>query len=247
MRREARSITAMLSVCLLGLAVAAAAQQTTTTETRNFEIISVHGNNVVVRGEKGVTQEVTVTDAFRLSVDGKPLTVAELKPGMKGTATITTTTTVKPVHVTEVRNGEVVQKTGNTLIVRGPKGLQMVSEGDIEKRGIRLMRNNQPAQLTDFRQGDRFTATIVTDGPPQILTEKEVQANIASAASTTAGGAVAGTAGTVAGGASAAPAAARKTLPKTAGMLPLVGVIGVASLLLGVALTAARRYRQSVQ
>jgi hypothetical protein len=119
----------------------------------------------------------------------------------------------------------------------------MVSEGDIEKRGIRLMRNNQPAQLTDFRQGDRFTATIVTDGPPQILTEKEVQANIASASpSATSGGAVAGTAGVAPSGTGAA-AAARRTLPKTASVLPLVGVIGSVSLLLGVALTAARRRR----
>ena len=37
------------------------------------------------------------------------MSVRELKPGMKGTATITTRTTVTPVTVTEVKNGTVVQ------------------------------------------------------------------------------------------------------------------------------------------
>ena len=37
------------------------------------------------------------------------MSVRELKAGMKGTATITTRTTVTPVTVTEVKNGTVVR------------------------------------------------------------------------------------------------------------------------------------------
>jgi DNA mismatch repair ATPase MutS len=44
--------------------------------------------------------------------------------------TITTTTTVTPVSVTEIRNGEVFRKMGNSVVVKGPNGLQMFSEGD---------------------------------------------------------------------------------------------------------------------
>ena len=43
-----------------------------------------------------------------MTVDGKKMAVAELKPGMKGTATVTTTTTSKPVFVTEVKEGVVL-------------------------------------------------------------------------------------------------------------------------------------------
>jgi hypothetical protein len=74
------------------------AQTTTGTEVKQFEIVSVDGNTVVVRGENGAAQEITVPADFRLTVDGKPVSVAELKPGMKGTARITTTTVVTPVH-----------------------------------------------------------------------------------------------------------------------------------------------------
>src|SRR5262245_16536777 len=103
MRRNRGWRTALLSICVLGLAgsTAAAQSQTKTTETRQFEVVSVDGNKVVVKGARGA-QEITVPDDFRLTVDGKPVSVRDLKPGMKGTATITTTTTVTPVTVTEV-------------------------------------------------------------------------------------------------------------------------------------------------
>jgi hypothetical protein len=46
--------------------------------------------------------ELTVADDFRFIVNGQPMSVKELKPGMRGRATITTKTTVTPVTVTEV-------------------------------------------------------------------------------------------------------------------------------------------------
>ena len=53
------------------------------------------GNRLVVRLPEG-TRELTVPDDFRFNVDGKMLSVQELKPGMAGTATITTKTTRFP-------------------------------------------------------------------------------------------------------------------------------------------------------
>ena len=69
------------------------AQQTTTTETKKFQVIAVDGNQLVVKVPEG-TRELTVPDDFRFNVDGKMLSVHELKPGMAGTATITTKTTM---------------------------------------------------------------------------------------------------------------------------------------------------------
>ena len=71
----------------------------TTTETKKFQIIAVDGNQLVVRLPEG-TRELTVPDDFRFNIDGNMLSVRELKPGMAGTATITTKTTVVPVTVT---------------------------------------------------------------------------------------------------------------------------------------------------
>ncbi len=112
---------------------------------------------------------------------------ANLKPGMKGTATITTRTTVTPVVVTEVKNGEVVQASGATLLVKTEQGFKQFSQGDVEKRGIKIVKDGAPAQFTDFRAGDRLSATIVTTHPPKVMTEQEVNATLAKAAPASGG------------------------------------------------------------
>jgi hypothetical protein len=241
-------------VCIMSLAAShAAARQATSTEVKAFEVVSVDGNTVVVKGERG-TQEYTVPDDFRVLVDGRQVSVRELQPGMKGTATITTTTTVKPVHVTEVRNGEVMQVIGNSIVVRGQNGIHMYSEADAAKRGVRIVKNGRPVSFTDIRKGDRLTATIITEGAPQVMSERQVQASLSSAGASTAQASAAGAAGTagtaggaVAGATSAsagAAAAPARRLPKTASPLPLIGMLGMLSLTAGAALTAVRRRRQ---
>ena len=101
---------------------------------------------------------------------------------MKGTATITTRTTVTPVTVTEVKNGTVAYAAGSTIIVRTDEGIRSFTQGEVDKRGVKIMRAGKPAQVSDFRQGDRLSATIITSMPPKVVTEKEVQATLASAA-----------------------------------------------------------------
>ena len=46
------------------------AQTSTTSETKKFQVISVDGNQLVVRLPEG-TRELTVPDDFRFTVDGK--------------------------------------------------------------------------------------------------------------------------------------------------------------------------------
>jgi hypothetical protein len=238
-----------LGLCLVACLTATAAQ--TTTEVRHFTVVGVDGNKVVVRGEKGVTQEITVPDDFKLTVAGKPVAVSELRPGMSGTATITTTTTVKPVYVTEIRNGQVVHVSGGSILIRGPKGYQNFTQGDIDKRGITLIRNGKPADVSQFRAGDRLSASIVTEGPPTVMTSREVQANL-TAAGATMPAQMTGTTPAVASrpnsvGAATAPSAAPVSsgheLPKTASLQPLVGVFGASFLAVGAFLTGLRKYR----
>lgn len=249
--RVCRSAMLSAGIATLFVVSAQAQTQTRTTETRQFEVVSVDGNKVVVKGQKGA-QEITVPEDFQLTVDGKPVSVRELKPGMKGTARITTTTTTTPVHVTEVRNGEVMRVAGNSIIVRGPNGIRMFSEGDVEKRGVKIMRDGRPLPFTDIRAGDRLTATIVTEGPPQVMTQRQVDAALSSGAAAPATAARTPAAPATAAPGAAAPAPTPTTgatpgrrLPKTASPLPLIGLFGAGSLTVGLLLTALRRRRST--
>ncbi len=180
MRRKLAWFTAMVgAVCLTG--VISAQQKTTTTEMKNFEVISVDGNKLVLRGAEG-SKEFTVSDDFRFDIGGQKMSVHDLKPGMKGTATITTTTTVTPVTVTEVRNAEVIQASGGSVLVRGQNGYRNFTQGDVEKRNITIIRDGKPVDISQLSVGDRLTATIVTEKPPKIMTEQQVQATIHPAA-----------------------------------------------------------------
>jgi hypothetical protein len=240
-----RVVLAAVVVCVT--AVGALAQQTTTaTETKTFEVLAVEGNQLIVRLPEG-TRELTVADDFRFTVDGQPLSVRELKPGMKGSATITTRTTVTPVTVTEVKSGTVVVRSGSSVIVRTSEGVRSFSQGDVDKRGVKIFRDGKPVQLSELHEGDRLNATIVTAQPPKVMTDKEVQATLAAAtpapaSAPRAAAAPAPPAPAPAPAEEAPRVAQARTLPKTASSWPLLGLVSVLSLALGLALTARRRF-----
>ena len=247
MRASIRLVLCGVFVCVA--AAVSLAQTTATSETKKFQIISVDGNHLVVKLPEG-TREMAVPDDFRFNVDGKMLSVHELKPGMSGSATITTKTTVTPVTVTEVKNGTVMQNLGTSILVSTDNGMKMFSQADIDKRGIKIFREGKLAEISDFRANDRLTATIVTTKPPRVMTEREVNATLAKSGGGGAPGAPAAAA-PAPSMAQTAPApsqpaatsgATPRTLPKTASPLPLLALTGFASLLAALALTV-RRHR----
>jgi len=219
------------------------AQAETSTQTKKFQVISVDGNHLVVRLPEG-TRELTVPDDFRFDIDGKMMSVRELQPGMAGTATITTKTTVVPVTVTEVKNGKVAKALGTSIIVYTDGGYKMFTQSDIDKRGVKILREGKPAQISDFRENDQLTATIITSKPPKVLTERQVQATLAkntAAASPAATRAPAASAAAAPNAAAATGGGAPRKLPKTASPLPALELAGLASLLAGLGLTISRR------
>jgi hypothetical protein len=233
------------------------AQTSTTTETKTFRVIAVEGNQLVVRLPEG-TRELTVPEDFRFTVNGQPMSVHELKPGMSGTATITTKTTTTPVSVTEVKNGTVEQVSGNSILVRTAQGFRMFTEGDLAKRNVNIYKDGQPVKLTDLSRGDHLSATIVTEKPPKVMTQRQVDATLAASGVPGAAGTAGSAPGSAAPGSSAAgsPRSSRsaassssaapssgagRALPKTASRLPVLALTGVLSAMLGMCLTLVRR------
>jgi hypothetical protein len=156
----------------------AAAEQSQTSSVINFEVISVDGNYLVIRDQNG-TRALTVPDGFRFTVDGKSMSVNELAAGMKGTATVTTTTTTHPVYVTEVRKGTVLRKSGQSIIIRGQDGTRRFTQDEADAHGMEIFMDGKPVKVWQLRQGDEFTALIVSNAAPIVLTEKEVAATLA--------------------------------------------------------------------
>ena len=248
MTRVMKTVVSTLGVLCLTAGMAVAQTTTASSQTKAFEVIGVDGNMLIVNLPEG-TREINVPAGFMFTVNGQQLTVGQLKPGMKGTATITTKTTVTPVTVTEVKSGTVMQSSGNSIIVRTGDQVKMFTQGDIDKRGVKILRDGRPATISDFRQGDQLTATIVTSMPPHVMTEKEVQATLAK---TKAGGAPASASGSAgmktqssqsaAQTQSGAPSAGARELPKTASSWPLLALVSGLLLAVGCALNFGRRF-----
>src|SRR6185436_10362289 len=133
---------------------------------------------IFVRDERG-TQELTVPPDFKFTVDGKQMSVADLKTGMKGTATVTTTTTTRPVYITEMREGEVMRASDQSVTVKQGDSYNRYSRGDLAEKGIQIYKDGKPVLIGDLKKGDKLTAMIITTGPPAVLTQQEVQATLA--------------------------------------------------------------------
>ena len=214
----------------------------------------MQGSQLVVRLPEG-TRELTVPDDFRFTVDGKQLALAELKPGMKGTATITTRTTVTPVTVTEVKNGTVMQATGASVLVKTDEGFKNFTQGDLDKRGVKIMRDGKAVELSSPPQGrsaDRHHHHVEAAAGPDREGSERVTCGRSSprhgSERRRTGRPVNGrghdrsAAATTGAGAAAAPAPGARKLPKTASSWPLLGLASVVMLVLALALTLRRRF-----
>ena len=259
-----RSCLMLASVLVVLTAGVSSAQTTAATEVKKFEVIAVDGNDLVVRLPEG-TRQINVPPGFVFTVNGKPLSVTDLKPGMSGTATITTTTTVTPVTVTEVKSGTVALVSGTAVYVRTPEGVRLFTQSELDKRGMKIFVDGKPRAVNELHEGNKLTATIITTKPPSIVTEKEVQATLAKTGAAPAAAAAAAAAAPAPAPAPAprpapAPSAAQaappaaapaqqpvattaRRLPSTAGPLPTVGLAGLVSLAIGAFATRRRRAR----
>jgi LPXTG-motif cell wall-anchored protein len=258
MARISKLVLAVAACALVLLSSRASAQATSSTTSRAvpFEIVSVDGNKVVAKTDRGY-REVTVPPDFKINMDGKDIGVGDLKPGMKGTAMVDTTTTSTPVTVTDVKNGQVLAVAGNSIIVAQDGTTKKYTLGDVRDRNATIYKDGQRVELSQLKVGDMLTAQIITRKPPTVTTSTSIKsasvmgggaaskpAAAAPAASAPAAASSAPEASASSGGGSSMAGSSKgKKLPKTASDLPLLALAGALLLATGASLTAVRRFK----
>jgi hypothetical protein len=221
----------VVALCVVATGVWA---QETMIEIKNGEVLGVYGDRLVVREADGV-KEYNVPEGFRFDMDGKKVGVADLKPGMRLTAMITTTERPHEMSTTEVTRAEVVHRVGSTVVVRTEDG-KIQRYGSKDAVGVIMHdKNGKPIRIDQLEKGDFVTATVISQQPPQMITERDLQVLVEQAPPQPVAK-VQPQPQPV-----AKPTPMPVALPKTATPLPLVGLGGLLLAALGAGATVARR------
>jgi LPXTG-motif cell wall-anchored protein len=233
------------------------------TEHLRGTVQDVSGNDLIVKMSNGSIREFHVPESRVFNIDGKQLTVHDLKPGTTLSATVTTTITPVTDRTTTIGTGKVWYVAGNTVILTLPNGEnKMYTVNDSYKFTV----DGQPASVHDLRKGMTISAVkIVESERTEIATNTDVTGHFPVKAADTSTIAptprpARTTTATVAPTPAPAPTTPAVTaspttpstssadrtapepeaLPKTASSVPLLGLLGI--VLVGAGLTV-RRWR----
>jgi hypothetical protein len=168
---------AKIAACSLAVAVAGVAQhetpQTTkeslkgrasvTTEKLQGRVEYVEGNRLVVRMTDGNIREFDVPASRKFIIDGRDLTVHELKPGTTLSATVTTTTTPINDRTTTIGTAKVWWVSGDTLIVTLPNGENRTYKVKPEYKFT--VEGNKNATVADLKKGMTISAVKIVEEP----------------------------------------------------------------------------------
>lgn len=139
------------------------------TQRVNAEVVQVDGTYLLVKLESGEVRVFNVSPERRFIVDGKPLTVQQLKPGTILTATFTSTPPVG-APVTTV-TGKVWYASGSTVILTLPDG---TNKSYKVPPSFQFMVNDRPATVNELRKGMNVTAHRIPE-PPAMEMSSDVE------------------------------------------------------------------------
>jgi hypothetical protein len=134
-----------------------------TTEQLHGTVEYVEGNHLVVRMTNGGIREFSVPESRKFTIDGRDLTVHDLKPGTKLSATVTTTTTPITDRTTTVGTGTVWWVAGKTVVITLPNGENRTfTVKDDYKFNVE---GNKSATVSDLKKGMRISAQKIVEEP----------------------------------------------------------------------------------
>jgi LPXTG-motif cell wall-anchored protein len=200
------------------------------------EVMYVYGNDVMVKMDDGLIRDFpNVPESARIDVDGKMLGVHDLKPGMKVQKTTIKTTTPKVVTTVQT-------VTGKVWYIQAPNSVILTLEdGTNQKFNIpKGQKFNVDGQMVDafaVKKGMKITATKVVEEPQTMVSHQQkltgkmpVVATIPSDQTLLIASGAPTPASASAPAASASGEPAPTKLPKTGSNLPILALLGFASL-----------------
>jgi len=135
---------------------------TVTTEKREGTVVVVEGNDLLVRMSTGELRNFNVPESRKFIIDGRQLTVHDLKPGTNLTATVTTTNTPVTERTTTIGTGKVWYVQGNTVIVTLPN---LENRTYIVNDNYRFTVEGREASVHDLRKGMTISAQKIVEAP----------------------------------------------------------------------------------
>ena len=263
-RRILAGLCMTFTACAL-LTVTASAQQMPQTTTEKIAgtptastqilrgiVVQVEGNDLLVRMSSGDLRNFMVPESRRFVIDGNEVSVHDLKPGTRLTATVTTTTTPVTQRTTTVGTGKVWYVGGNTVILTLPNNENRMYK---VKDSYRFIVSGEKASVHDLKKGMVISAEKIVEEP---MTEIASNTAVTGQAPPAPQPVVARTPAQLTHEAAPAPAAAAPApaptptevaetklpakLPKTGSPVPLTGALG---LLFTTASLCVRKLRRS--
>jgi hypothetical protein len=215
-----------------------------TVNVERGEVIAASGNDLVVRREDGQLLDFpNVPDNKTITVDGKQLTVHDLKPGMKLERTTVVTTTPRLITTVKTVSGKVWHVTPPSSVIL------TLEDGTNQSfkipKGQKFMINGRETDAWGLKKGMQVSATAVTETPESVVSHEVKLAGTPPPpspeplrSSPTLLVIVMHPAPAPAESAAAEPAP--QTLPKTASSFPLIGFLGAGFCLLALGLRVRR-------
>lgn len=244
--------TLFLATLALVLIAGLAFAQSTTTRELQGTVVVVDGNNLVVKMASGEIRHIVAPPGFIVKVDGKDVTVPNLKPGTKLKATVTTTTTSELERTVTKISGKVWYAAGNNVILTLPNGENKQYK---VKNDVKFTVDGRPATVFELRKGMNVSAEKITEEPKTVVSTNSVVTGEAPPAPVVAKAAPAPEPApapapkpkaapkpTPAPEPAPAPAPEPAKLPKTGSPLPLIGMAG--ALLTAISLGSIARRRR---
>jgi len=226
---------------------------TSTSKVMKGTVVAVDDGDLLVRMSTGELDNFVVPSGRKFLIDGKELSVNELKPGTKLTATVTTTTTPVTVRTTTVGSGTVWYVAGNTVILTLPDHTNKMY---VVKDSYKFTVNGKSSGVHDLRKGMRVSAEKIEEAPTTEMASNTVVTGTAPPAPKAVVADAAQPATPIAPPPprAAAPAtthaatpppthtaeATPAALPKTASFLPLAGLVGLLFIGIGLGLRKLR-------